>query len=110
MAATEERSVPGRLWQQLKKPPEAFFGPTKAWGKLPEHRAQFFFECENASSDESCQQHFARARRNRRKGATDNIFGRTPARLPIASRRDRPDFPSCDREVAAGYRQFRSRY
>src|SRR5947208_14379724 len=58
MAATEERSFPGRLWQQLKKLPEAFFVPTKVWWKLPENRAQFFFECENAGSKEICQRHF----------------------------------------------------
>src|SRR6266480_6586496 len=58
MAATEERSFPGRLWQQLKKPPEAFFVPTKVWWKLPENRAQFFSECENAGSKEICQRHF----------------------------------------------------
>src|SRR5213079_3237477 len=58
MAATEERSFPGRLWQQLKKYPEVFFVPTKVWWKLPENRPQFFLERENAGSKEICQRHF----------------------------------------------------
>src|SRR6266513_1687007 len=58
MAATEERGFPRRLWQQLKKFPEAFFIPTKVWRKLPENRPQFFLERENAGSKEICQGHF----------------------------------------------------
>src|SRR6266567_6905362 len=58
MAATEKRGFPRCLWQQLKKLPEAFFLPTKIWWKLPENRAQFFLEREDAGSKEICQRHF----------------------------------------------------
>ena len=58
MPATEKRGFSRRLWQQLKKLPEAFFVPTKVRWKLPENRAQFFLERENARSKEICQRHF----------------------------------------------------
>src|SRR5437868_3332884 len=92
MAATEERSFPGRLWQQLKKLPEAFFVPTKVWWKLPENRAQFFLERENAGSKEICQRHFNFAQffhvgdETRAFDAKDKIFRRSFVPTPIARR------------------------
>src|SRR5438132_8553278 len=69
-------------------------------------RHRFCFE---DNDDEIRANPLSRAHRNRRKGNPDNIFGRTPAKLPIVSRRDHPFFPSCDRGDAAGRRQFLSR-
>src|SRR6476646_10523833 len=45
----------------------------------------------------------SRVHRNQRKGAPDNIFGRTPARLPIGKERAHRRWRRCGHEACAVY-------
>src|SRR2546423_7751067 len=92
MPAAEKCGFSRRLWQQLKKMPEAFFVPTKIWWKLPENRTQFFLKRENAGSKEICQWHFNLTQflhvgdKTRAFNAKEKSFRRSLVPAPIARR------------------------
>src|SRR5207245_11141546 len=65
--------------------------------------------CSEDNDDEIRASRLSRAHRNQRKGARDNILGRTQARLMIEKERAHRCWRRCDHEVRAVYLRSLSR-
>src|ERR1700704_6861835 len=66
--------------------------------------------CSEDNDDEIRAVRLSHVHRNQRKGASDNIFGRKPERLPTENERAHRWWRSCGHEVHAVYLRSLSRF